>query len=74
MKKEMSRDSTPVMGSLPSSEDAECSHDTDEMPLLTYEKEESLRGDNPLTNILIRHQSNGSKQIEVNSLHSKVSS
>jgi|TARA_B110000285_G_scaffold233405_1_gene307136 hypothetical protein len=51
----MSRDSTPEMGSLPSSEDAECSDETDEMPLLTYEKIDDVRDDNPLTNILIRN-------------------
>ena len=62
-RKNMSRDSTPIMGSLPSSEDAECSDGTDEMPLLTYEKEEDFKNDeNPLTNILIRNQSNGGRQ------------
>ena len=47
------------MGSLPSSEDAEYSDGTDEMPLLTYEREEDdfNNNDNPLTNILIRNQS-----------------
>ena len=53
--KNVSRDSTPEMGSLPSSEDAECSDETDEMPLLTYEKIDHLRDDNPLTNVLIRN-------------------
>lgn len=50
----MSRDSTPIMGSLPSSEDES---GTDEMPLLTNEKESDNqdKGHNPLTNILIRN-------------------
>jgi hypothetical protein len=53
LKKDFSRDSTPVMGSLPSSEDES---GTDEMPLLTNEKDDTDRGNqrNPLTNILIR--------------------